>query len=326
MYPLAGKRVWIAGHAGLVGAAIVRRLRREGCTLVTAARLRVDLRDRQAVERFLARARPHAAVICAGRVGGVVANRDQPTAFLEDNALIALSTLGAAHAAGVEKLLYLGSSCIYPREAPQPMRPEHLLTGPLEPTNEAYAIAKIMGVKLAQAYRREHGADFITAMPTNLYGPGDRYHPTGSHVVAGLIRRMHEARAAGAAEVVVWGSGTPLRELLHVDDLAEALVLLLQRWSSPEPVNVGSGQELTIAEIAHAVARAVGYTGRLRFDAAQPDGAPRKRVDASALAALGWRPRISLEAGLEGAYDDFLARQRHVRVAALFAREGRVAA
>lgn len=321
MYALAGKRIWIAGHAGLVGSALVRRLRREGCVLLCAPRARLDLRDRRAVDGWLARNRPDAAVICAGRVGGVVANRDLPVEFLSDNALIALSTLGAAHAAGVKRLLYLGSSCIYPREAPQPMRPEHLLAGPLEPTNEAYALAKIMGVKLAQAYRCEHGADFITAMPTNLYGPGDRYHPTGSHVVAGLIRRMHEARAAGAPEVVVWGSGLPRRELLHVDDLADALARLLECWSSPEPVNVGSGVEHSIAEIAQAVAGAVGYAGRLRFDASQPDGAPRKLVDSSAMRGLGWRPRVGLAVGLEGAYEDFLLRQRRVRASGLFARD-----
>ncbi len=286
----------------------MRRLRSEGCILLTATRARLDLRDRRAVDAWLARNRPEAAVICAGRVGGLVANRDLPVDFLTDNALIALSTIGAAKEAGVGKLLYLGSSCIYPREAPQPMRPEHLLTGPLEPTNEAYALAKILGVKLVQSYRRQHGADFIAAMPTNLYGPGDGYHPTRSHVAAGLIRRMHEARRAGAPEVAVWGTGRPRRELLHVDDLADALALLLGRWSSPEPVNVGSGVEVTIAELARAVARAVGYEGRLRFDASQPDGAPRKLVDGSVLAGLGWRPRIGLEAGLAGAYADFLAR------------------
>lgn len=306
MYRLEGKRVWVAGHSGLVGSALVRRLQGEGCEVLVAPRARLDLRRRGAVDRWLAAHSPHAVFVCAGRVGGIVANRDHPTAFLSDNALIALTVLGAAHAAGVEKLLYLGSSCIYPRDAAQPMTEDALLTGPLEPTNAAYAIAKILGVRLAQAYRREHCADFVSAMPTNLYGPGDNYHPTSSHVAAGLIRRMHEARLAGAAEVEVWGTGLPRRELLHVDDLADALVLLMRRWSSAEPVNVGSGEEVSIAELAHAVARAVGYRGRLRFDATQPDGAPRKLVEGSRLAALGWRPRIGLEAGLASAYADFL--------------------
>ena len=285
---------------------MVRRLEGEGCEVLVAPRARLDLRRRGAVDRWLAAHRPHAVFVCAGRVGGIVANRDHPVGFLGDNALIALTVLGAAHEAGVKKLLYLGSSCIYPRDAPQPMREEALLTGPLEPTNAPYALAKILGVSLAQAYRREHGADFVTAMPTNLYGPGDNYHPTSSHVAAGLIRRMHEAKLAGAAEVEVWGTGLPRRELLHVDDLADALVLLMRCWSSPEPVNVGSGEEVSIAGLARAVATAVGYHGRLRFNATQPDGAPRKLVDGSRLAALGWRPRIGLEGGLAGAYADFL--------------------
>jgi GDP-L-fucose synthase len=304
-YDLTDKRVWVAGDRGMVGAALVRRLQREPCQVLTASRATVDLERQDAVEHWMAQTRPQAVFLAAARVGGIHANNTYPVDFLERNLLIALNIIRAAHKVGTEKLLFLGSSCIYPRDAAQPMQESALLSGPLETTNEWYAIAKIAGIKLCQAYRKQYGADFISAMPTNLYGPGDNYHPENSHVPAALIRRFHEAKQAGAAETVVWGTGKPRREFLHVDDLADACVYVMQHYSDDGIINVGLGEDVTIAEFAHTVAKVVGYQGRLVFDAARPDGTPRKLLDVSRLHALGWKARIGLEEGLKDAYADF---------------------
>jgi GDP-L-fucose synthase len=308
-FRLAGSRVWVAGHRGMVGGALLRRLAREDCEIVTVAREACDLRRQAEVERWLGEARPEVVVVAAAKVGGILANATWPAEFLYDNLTIAANVIHAAHRTGVAKLLFLGSSCIYPRLAPQPMPEACLLEGQLEPSNQWYAIAKIAGVKLCQAYRRQHGCDFISAMPTNLYGPGDNFNLVRSHVVPGLIARMHAAKVAGAAEVEVWGSGRPRRELLHVDDLADACVRLLEVYSDELPINVGCGVDLTIAELAEKVRAAVGFEGRLRFDPARPDGAPRKLLDVSRLTALGWRPRIPLDHGLAATYRWYLDHQ-----------------
>ena len=307
VYTLKGKRVWVAGHRGMVGAALVRRLAAEACDLVLADRRALDLTRQEAVERWMAETRPQAVLVAAARVGGVLANATYPADFLYDNLAIETNIIHAAASLGVEKLLFLGSSCIYPRLAPQPIREEALLTGPLEPTNEWYAIAKIAGLKLAEAYRRQQGADFISAMPTNLYGPGDNYDLATSHVLPALIRKAHEAKLRGDREMVVWGTGTPRREFLHVDDCADALVLVLQRYSAPEPINIGSGTDVTILELTRLVAEVVGFTGEIALDPGKPDGTPRKLMDGSKLAALGWRPRIGLREGIADAYRAFLA-------------------
>jgi GDP-L-fucose synthase len=301
-FDLAGRRVWVAGHRGLVGSALVRRLAVTAGEILTVARAECDLRRQAAIECWVRDARPEVVVVAAAKVGGILANAESPAAFLYDNLMIAANVIEAAHRVGVAKLLFLGSSCIYPKLAPQPIREEHLLGGQLEPTNQWYAVAKIAGLKLCQAYRRQYGCDFIGAMPTNLYGPGDNFDPWTSHVVPGLIARMHAAKAAGAPEVEIWGTGRPRRELLHVDDLADACVRLLEDYSDEAPINVGSGTDLTIAELAEAVRAVVGFEGRLRFDPARPDGTPRKLLDVSRLAALGWRPRIPLEQGLAATY------------------------
>jgi len=313
LYPLAGKRVWVAGHRGMVGSALVRRLAREDCTILTVGRDETDLRDPAAVAAWMASARPHAVVLAAATVGGILANDTRPADFLYDNLAIATAVIHAAWTHGVGKLLFLGSSCIYPRLAAQPMREEALLTGPLEPTNEWYAIAKIAGIKLCQAYRRQHGADFIAAMPTNLYGPGDNFDPLASHVVPALMGRIARAAAEGSGPVVIWGSGTPRREFLHVDDCADACVHLLTHYSGEEHVNVGSGSDVTIAALAKAIAGAVGYAGGFAFDRDKPDGAPQKLLDVTRLTALGWRARIGLADGLADTwrwYRDNLGRRR----------------
>ena len=301
-FDLAGQRIFVAGHRGMVGRALVRRLEREPVTLLTVPRERLDLTRQAAVEGWMAVARPDVVVVAAARVGGILANSRRPADFLAENLAIELNLIRSAAACGVRKLLFLGSSCIYPRDCPQPIREDYLLTGPLEPTNEWYALAKIAGIKLCQAYRRQHGCDFVSAMPTNLYGPGDQFDLAASHVVPALMRKLHEAKLAGSHSVPVWGTGSPRREFLHVDDLADACVFLLRHYSDEAPINVGCGEDLTIAELARLIAEVVGYRGELAFDPGKPDGTPRKLLDVSRLDALGWRARIPLRQGLEGAY------------------------
>ncbi|MGJ5178249.1 GDP-L-fucose synthase [Bradyrhizobium oligotrophicum] len=305
-FDLAGKRVFVAGHRGMVGSALVRRLAGEDVELVTVARSEVDLRDQAAVFAWFAKTRPQVVFLAAAKVGGIVANNTLRAEFIYDNIAIATNIIHAAHVNGAEKLMFLGSSCIYPKLAAQPLREDCMLTGPLEPTNEPYAIAKIAGIKMVEAYRSQYGADFINVMPTNLYGPGDNYHPEYSHVVAALIRRFHEARLSGAPEVVVWGTGTPRREFLYVDDMADACVHLMRTYSGSELVNIGTGEDITIADFARVVAAAIGYQGRISFDTSRPDGTPRKLLDVSRLAKLGWRATTSLEEGIARAYQSFI--------------------
>jgi GDP-L-fucose synthase len=296
-------RIFVAGHRGLVGSAIVRKLQREGhANVVTRTRAELDLTDQAAVRAFFRRERPEFVFLAAARVGGILANATHQADFLYENLAIAANVIRAAADHDTEKLLFLGSSCIYPRDAAQPMREEALLTGPLEATNEGYAIAKIAGLKLCEYYQRQYGKRFISAMPTNLYGPWDNFHPDQSHVIPGMMRRFHEAAAAEFPEVVVWGSGAPRREFLHVDDLADALYLLMQRYEEPGFVNVGTAEDCTIAELAGTMAEVVGYEGKIVFDRSKPDGTPRKLLDVSRIAALGWRARITLAEGLRGTY------------------------
>jgi GDP-L-fucose synthase len=310
MFSLKGRRIWVAGHRGMVGGALVRRLQADGHQVITAGRDRVDMVRQTEVEAFVAAEKPDVVVIAAARVGGIAANAARPVDFLYDNLMIEANIMAAAASARVAKLLFLGSSCIYPRLAPQPMAEDALLTGPLEETNQWYAVAKIAGIKLAEAYRRQHGLDFISAMPTNLYGPGDNYDLESSHVIPALLRKAIEARDSGAAEMVVWGSGTPLREFMHVDDLADALVFLLEHYSEDAHINVGSGIEVTIAEVAQTIADTVGFKGQLVFDRSRPDGTPRKLMDSQRLLAMGWRPRIGLRDGLADAHKHFLESDR----------------
>jgi GDP-L-fucose synthase len=302
IYSLAGKRVWVAGHRGMVGAALVRRLAGEDCEVLTVGRETVDLRRQEQVERWMAEARPQAVFVPAAKVGGILANDTYPAQFLYDNLMIEANIIHAAHLADVEKLLFLGSSCIYPKMAPQPITEDALLTGPLEPTNEWYAIAKIAGIKLCQAYRREYGRRFISAMPTNLYGPGDNYDLANSHVLPALIRKAHEAKRRGARHLEIWGTGTPRREFLHVDDCADALVHLMQVHDGEDHVNVGSGTDIAIADLARLVMDIVGLEGELRRDLSKPDGTPRKLMSGDKLAALGWRPTITLADGIRSVY------------------------
>src|SRR5438132_3431021 len=306
-FELTGKSVYVAGHRGMVGAALVRRLARDDVQLVTVDRREVDLCNQAAVFDWFARVRPQVIFLAAAKVGGIVANNTLRAEFIYDNIAIAANVIHAAHQNGAEKLMFLGSSCIYPKLAPQPLREESVLTGPLEPANEPYAIAKIAGIKMAEAYRSQYGSDFISVMPTNLYGPGDNYHPELSHVVAALIRRFHEAKVAGAKSVVVWGTGTPRREFLYVDDMADACVHLMKTYSSAELVNIGTGEDITIAEFARVVAEIVGYIGEISFDSSRPDGTPRKLLDVSRLAKLGWRATTSLHDGLKCAYAAYLS-------------------
>jgi GDP-L-fucose synthase len=305
-YALPGKKVWVAGHNGMVGSAVVRRLASEGASIVTADRKTVDLKRQAEVERFIDTQRPHAVVMAAAKVGGILANSSYPADFLYDNLMIEANIMQASFAAGVEKFLFLGSSCIYPKLAPQPITEDALLTGPLEPTNEWYAIAKIAGIKLGQAYRQQHGRDFISAMPTNLYGPGDNFDLTSSHVLPALIRKAHEAKLRGDKEIIVWGTGTPRREFLHADDCADALVFLLKHYSEAEHINVGSGEDLSILELTQLVCGVVGFTGEIVHDLSKPDGTPRKLMSADKLRALGWAPKIGLEQGIAETYGWFL--------------------
>lgn len=305
-YDLTGKRIYVAGHRGMVGAALVRRLARENCTVLTAGRADVDLKRQAEVEAWVAAQKPDAVIVAAAKVGGILANDSLPADFLYDNLMIEANLVEASHRAGVEKLLFLGSSCIYPRLAPQPMREDSLLTGPLEPTNEWYAVAKIAGIKLAQAYRRQHGADFISAMPTNLYGPHDNFDLQSSHVLPALLRKAHEAKLAGAKSMQIWGTGSALREFLHVDDCADALVFLLKDYSGAEHVNVGSEEEISILGLAQLIAEVVGFTGEIVTDPGKPDGTPRKLMDGSKLRDMGWRPKVGLREGIAETYRWYL--------------------
>src|SRR3954465_9918289 len=306
-FELQGKTVFVAGHGGMVGGALSRRLASEDVKLLTAGRSEVDLIDQAAVSGWFAANKPQVVFLAAAKVGGIIANNTLRAEFLYENLAIAANVIHAAHLNGAAKLMFLGSSCIYPKLAAQPLREDSMLTGPLEPTNEPYAIAKIAGIKMAEAYRTQYGSDFISVMPTNLYGPGDNYHPELSHVVAALIRRFHEAKLSGAKEVVVWGTGTPRREFLYVDDMADACVHLMKTYSSAELVNIGTGEDITIAEFARAVAEIVGYSGEISFDNSRPDGTPRKLLDVSRLAKLGWRATTSLHDGMKRAYAAYLS-------------------
>ena len=301
------EKIFVAGHRGLVGSAIVRQLSAEGFTnLLMRSRTEVDLANARAVEDFFRAERPGVVVMAAAKVGGIKANNDQPVEFLLENLQIQNSVIPAAHKHGVRKLLFLGSSCIYPKFAQQPIAEEALLGGPLEPTNEAYAIAKIAGIELCQSYAREYGANFISAMPTNLYGPNDDFDLVTSHVLAALLRKAHEAKISGAREIVVWGSGKPRREFLHVDDLAAACVFLLQKYDDPEIINIGTGEDVSIRELAELICEIVGFEGELTWDANKPDGTPRKLLDISKIRGLGWSPSISLREGIARTYEWFL--------------------
>lgn len=306
-YSLAGKRVWVAGHGGMVGSALVRRLDKEDCLIQTADRVKVDLRDQAVVREWMEAARPQAIFLAAAKVGGIFANDLYPADFLYDNLMIEANIIRSARDVGVEKLMFLGSSCIYPKFAAQPITEDALLTGPLEPTNEWYAIAKITGIKLAQAYRRQYGCDFISAMPTNLYGPGDNFDLTSAHVLPALIRKAHEAKLSGDGTMVIWGTGTPRREFLHVDDCADACVHLMKVYSDAEHVNVGSNDDISIVDLARLVCDVVGFAGGIAHDYSKPDGTPRKLMSADKIRELGWAPKIGLRAGIEDAYRAFLA-------------------
>ena len=307
VFDLEGRRVWVAGHRGMVGSAVVRRLKREPCDVFVVGRDELDLTRQAEVETWLGDHKPDVVVLAAGRVGGIFANNSYPASFIYENLAIETNVIHAAKNAGVAKLLFLGSSCIYPRMAPQPITEEALLTGALEPTNEWYAIAKIAGIKLCQAYRRQYGEDFISAMPTNLYGPGDDYDLEGGHVLAALLRKNHEAKVAGKDTVEIWGSGKPRREFLYVDDLADALVHLIKVYSDEPHINVGIGDDVSITELARMIASVVGYDGNFVYDASKPDGMPQKLLDVGRLHALGWRAETDLRTGLQQAYDWFLA-------------------
>jgi GDP-L-fucose synthase len=305
-FELDGKSVFVAGHRGMVGSALTRRLAQEGARVMIAGRAELDLRDQAAVNRWFAENRPQVVFVAGAKVGGIAANNTLRGQFIYDNLAIATNVIHAAYVSQAEKLMFLGSSCIYPRLAAQPISEEALLTGVLEPTNEPYAIAKIAGIKMAEAYRSQYGVDFISVMPTNLYGPGDSYHPQHSHVVAALIRRFHEAKSTRAPSVVVWGTGAPRREFLYVDDLADACIYLMKTYSGETPINVGTGEDITIADFAAEVAVVVGYRGEIEFDPSYPDGTPRKLLDVGRLSKLGWRAKTPLRAGLRLAYEAFL--------------------
>lgn len=303
IYDLSGKRVWVAGHRGMVGSAIVRRLEGEGCDVLTTGRDELDLRHQNDVEQWLADQRPDAIFLAAATVGGIWANDTRPAEFLYENLVIETNIIHAAKVHEVEKLMFLGSACIYPRLAEQPMTEQALLTGPLEPTNEWYAIAKIAGIKMCDAYRRQYGCDFISAMPNNLYGPGDNFDLESSHVVPALIRKIHEAKESGGSVVTLWGTGTPLREFQYVDDCADALVFLMKNYSAEGHVNIASSDEVSIADLAKLIAKIIGFEGDFEFDTSRPDGAPRKLLDVGYINGMGWRAQTSLEAGIRSTYD-----------------------
>lgn len=305
VYSIVGRKVWVAGHTGMVGSAIARRLKRESCELLFATHAALDLRRPNDVANWLDRHRPQVVVLAAAKVGGIWANNEYPFEFLYDNLMIEANVIKAAFDSGVEKLLFLGSSCIYPKMAPQPIKEEYLLEGALEPTNEWYAVAKIAGIKLCQSLRRQYGADFISAMPCNLYGPGDNFDLKTSHVLPALVRKFHEAKIASAETVDIWGSGTPYREFMHVDDLADACAYLLQHYSGEQQINVGTGRDVTIRELAATIADVIGYKGGLVFDPSKPDGTPRKLLDVTRLANLGWTSKIDLNTGIAGTYEWF---------------------
>jgi GDP-L-fucose synthase len=306
---MSARRIWVAGHTGMVGSAIARRITQLGDEVLKTDRESVDLRNQAGVEAWLTQNRPDAIVVAAAKVGGIYANETFPADFIYDNLAIETNIIHAAHLAGIDRLLFLGSSCIYPKFAPQPIKEEALLTGPLEPTNEWYAIAKIAGIKLCQAYRKQHGRHYISIMPCNLYGPGDNFDPMKSHVLPALIRRFHEAKIAELPEVVVWGTGKPLREFLHVDDAARAAVFCLDHYDAYDHINCGAGSEISIAALAELIGRVVGYRGRIAFDTTRPDGMPRKLMDSSRIAALGWKPEISLQDGIADTYRWYLERK-----------------
>jgi GDP-L-fucose synthase len=312
-YTLKGKRVWVAGHRGMVGAALVRRLAQEECHLLTLLRDEADLRDQHAVRHWMEANRPEAVFVAAAKVGGISANDHFPAEFLYDNLMIEANIIESAHRVGVQKLMFLGSSCIYPKLAPQPMPEEALLTGPLEPTNEWYAIAKIAGIKLCQSYRRQYGANFVSAMPTNLYGPGDNFHLENSHVVPALMRKAHLAKLEGAKSIAIWGTGKPRREFLHVDDCAGAVVHLMKYYDDETHVNVGFGEDIEIRELARLICRVVGFEGELAFDTRRADGAPRKLMSSARLRGMGWKPSIPLEEGLAATYRWYQEQEGGVR-------------
>jgi GDP-L-fucose synthase len=317
LYKLSGKRVWVTGHRGMVGSTLLRRLAQEDCIPLTVERADVDLTRQDQVEAWMSKSQPQAIFLAAAKVGGIVANEAAPAQFLYDNLAIATNVIHAAAAIGVEKLLFLGSSCVYPKFAPQPIREDALLTGPFEQTNEWYAIAKIAGLKLCQAYRRQSACDFVSAMPTNLYGPGDNFDLETGHVIPALMRKAHEAKLTGASEFIVWGSGAPRREFLHVDDAADALVYVMTHYSDNMHINIGAGHDLTILELAKVIADTVGFKGRIAMDPSKPDGTPRKLLDTTKLTSLGWRPRIGLEEGLASTYEWFTSHFRHEGAARL---------
>jgi len=306
MYELAGKRVYVAGHNGMVGRAVVKALAAENCTVLTAERQDADLLRQSEVEAWMSHNKPDAVVVCAARVGGILANDTYPADFIYDNLMIEANLIKASFDCGIEKLLFLGSSCIYPKLAPQPIPEDALLTGALEPTNEWYAIAKIAGIKMCQAYRKQHGVDFISAMPTNLYGPHDNFDLQSSHVIPALMRKCHEAKLAGDATMEVWGSGKVMREFLHVEDCAAGIVFLLKHYSDMSHVNLGTGEDVTIRQLAEAITKTVGFEGSLAFDASKPDGTPRKLLDVSKINNLGWHHKLNLETGLAAAYQWFV--------------------
>jgi GDP-L-fucose synthase len=304
--PGAKRRIWVAGHRGMVGSALMRRLAKEDVEILTVDRRDVDLREQDAVRTWVARAKPDSIILAAATVGGILANDSRPADYLFDNLAIETNVIHAAHLAGVERLVFLGSSCIYPKFAPQPIKEDSLLTGPLEPTNEWYAIAKIAGIKMCQAYRRQYGRHYISVMPCNLYGQNDNFDLSTSHVLPALIRKFHAAKSAGKAEIIVWGTGTPLREFLYVDDLADAVVFLMDRYDGSEPINCGAGSDVSIRQLAETIGRVIGFEGTLVFDRSKPDGTPRKLMDSSRLAALGWQPKTSLETGIAEVYRWFV--------------------